>query len=253
GTRILTAAHVIGDATDITVRTGDGRIRKARLRASDRASDLALLYVDDRLPPLEFAGDATAGAPVCAVGNAFGLGLSMSCGVVSAVRRSGVGFNAIEDFVQTDAAANPGMSGGALVDEEGRLAGVVTAIFTKNSDANIGVNFAVAAPLAKTVLEALDRTGGFRPLQSGMQLAALPVDNDGELALLVRRVAAGSPAEKAGIVAGDRILTVGGRRVTKPGEAAAAFARLVAPASVELGIVREGAALSVAVEFPAAP
>jgi len=87
------------------------------------------------------------GAPVCALSNAFGLGIGITCGVVSANRRTGVGFNHTEDFIQTDASVNPGSSGGALVDLEGKLVGLLSAIFTKDSDSDIGVNFAVSTEL----------------------------------------------------------------------------------------------------------
>jgi S1-C subfamily serine protease len=98
--------------------------------------------------PIALAGERPeTGAPVCALSNAFGLGIGITCGVVSANRRSGIGFNRVEDFLQTDAALNPGSSGGALVDLDGRLVGLLSAIFTKDSDANIGVNFAVSTEL----------------------------------------------------------------------------------------------------------
>jgi len=158
---IATAAHVVARATSVTVRDADGARYKAEIVAIDEASDLALLRIEKPVAPLEIAARRPAtGAHVCVIGNAFGLGLSLTCGVVSAGARSGIGFNAVEDFIQTDAAVNPGASGGALVDEEGRLVGLISAIFTKQSDANTGVNFAVSADLllirVKTMLQ---RTG----------------------------------------------------------------------------------------------
>lgn len=145
---IVTAAHVVAKARTVTVRDHSGSTHTAEMVALDPAADLALLRVAAPLPPIEIAPERPAtGAHACVIANAFGLDLSITCGVVSANRRSGIGFNPIEDFIQTDAAANPGASGGALVDEEGRLLGLISAIFTKESDANAGVNFAVSAAL----------------------------------------------------------------------------------------------------------
>lgn len=145
---VVTAAHVVAKATEVSVRDHTGTRLPARVVAIDLDSDLALLRVDAAIAPIAIAGERPAnGADVCAIGNAFGLDISITCGVVSARSRSGIGFNAIEDFIQTDAAVNPGASGGALVDDEGRLVGMLSAIFTMDSDANAGVNFAVSTDL----------------------------------------------------------------------------------------------------------
>ena len=110
---IATAWHVLEPAKRIDVRLYDGRIIPARLIAKDAASDIALLGVDIELVPFEIAPEARLAQPVCAIGNSYGLGLSVTCGVVSALKVTNAGFNAVEDFVQTDAAANPGSSGGS--------------------------------------------------------------------------------------------------------------------------------------------
>ncbi|UUX49537.1 trypsin-like peptidase domain-containing protein [Nisaea acidiphila] len=145
---IATALHVVAKATEIHVRAPDGTVLPAELLRADPRTDLAFLRIDAETVPIRLAEDRPeTGAPVCALSNAFGLGIGITCGVVSANRRSGVGFNRVEDFLQTDAALNPGSSGGALVDLEGRLVGLLSAIFTKDSDANIGVNFAVSTEL----------------------------------------------------------------------------------------------------------
>jgi len=144
----VTAAHVVAKATSVRVRDHEGTVHEAEIVAIDGAADLALLRTAAPIPPVVLAQDRPAtGSHACIVANAFGLGLSITCGVVSAERRSGIGFNPLEDFIQTDAAANPGTSGGALVDEDGRLIGLVTAIFTMESDANAGVNFASSVAL----------------------------------------------------------------------------------------------------------
>jgi len=145
---IVTAAHVVSRATSVTVRDEAGDRHPAKIVAVDVPADLALLRIEKPVKPVTIAPERPAtGAHVCVIGNAFGLDLSITCGIVSARQRSGIGFNRIEDFIQTDAAVNPGASGGALIDEQGRLVGLVSAIFTKESDANAGVNFAVSSDL----------------------------------------------------------------------------------------------------------
>lgn len=151
---IVTAAHVVVRATEVMIRDHEGKQVPAEILAIDGASDIALLRVNAPTRPITFAPERPAtGAHVCAIANAFGLDLSITCGIVSARARSGIGFNPIEDFIQTDAAVNPGASGGALIDREGRLVGMLSAIFTKESDANAGVNFAVSAELLRRRIE----------------------------------------------------------------------------------------------------
>ena len=151
-----------------------GRILPARLIAKDAASDIAVLGVDAELPPIGIASPPQLAQPVCSVGNAFGLGLSVTCGVVSALNVSNAGFNPVEDFVQTDAASNPGVSGGALVDAEGRLVGMMSAIFASKADNNIGVNFAVSTDLLLRVVDALVADGEVRYPSPGWRLRTAP-------------------------------------------------------------------------------
>ena len=224
GGYLATALHVVERALEIAVRLPDGRHLPATLVGKDPASDLALLKVDADLPPLRYAPEPALGDPVCAVGNQFGLDLSVSCGVVSALHRAGTGFNPIEDFVQTDAAVNPGASGGALVNGEGRLVGLLSAIFTMESDANIGVNFAVSAALLRRVVEDLRAHGVVRRGTPGLGLAELaPEERVAAVGLRVRGVLPGGAAEAAGVVAGDLLTAVDGRRVVKVAEAIAAI------------------------------
>ncbi len=158
---IVTAAHVVAQATSVQVRDHAGETHDAEIVAVDGAADLALLRVAAAIEPIGIADEQPEyGAHVCIVSNAFGLGLSITCGIVSANRRSGIGFNSVEDFIQTDAAANPGTSGGALVDGHGRLVGLVTGIFTMESDANAGVNFATSIRLLNVRIDRmLESTG----------------------------------------------------------------------------------------------
>ena len=243
GGYLATALHVVDRAEVITVRLSDGRILPADFVAGDAASDLALLRVATDLPLLPLAPEPPLGAPVCAVGNQFGLGISVTCGVVSAVRRSGVGFNPVEDFIQTDAVVNPGTSGGALVDREGRLVGLVSAIFTKETDADIGVNFAASAALVMRVVEDLAAHGRVIRGRSGMRVEDLAAAERARLVgARVVMVAPGGAAEAAGLLPGDVIVEIAGRRIRKAAEVTAAV-QLHRPGDrLEIHLSRDGAA-----------
>ena len=156
---LVTAAHVITRATEIEIVTEDGMRHAAAVIAVDNQRDIAILETKLKRRPITLRlTDPAIGEHGCAIGNSFGLGLSISCGVVSAIHRKQVGFNPTEDFVQTDAAINPGGSGGALVDADGRLIGMIDGIFTKEADIDAGVNFAVSVPLLIEGAELLRRS-----------------------------------------------------------------------------------------------
>ena len=209
GGYIATNVHVIGKAVDVDVLTEDGRLFKAEIVGRDAATDIALLKVPAELPVPETGPVPALAAPVCAIGNQFGLGLSVTCGVVSALSRSGIGFNPVEDFIQTDAAVNPGGSGGALLDAEARLVGMVSAIFTKQSDADIGVNFATSVPLLMRVVGDLKTHGRVIRAAPGFKAAPLPrglaAAGGG---VLIESVVLDGPAFGAGIEAGDVVTHV---------------------------------------------
>ncbi len=251
GGLLATALHVVDRAEAITVRLADGRRYAAELVAGDGASDLALLRIPVDLPLLEMAPEPVLGAPVCAVGNAFGLDLSVTCGVVSATRRSGVGFNPVEDFIQTDASVNPGASGGALVDQEGRLVGLLSAIFTKDADADIGVNFAVSSALLMRVVEDLAAHGRVRRPRSGFRVADLDPAGPGE-AVGVRVVAVepGGAGEAAGLAEGDLVTGIAGR-ATRKASAATAAIQLQRPGDrVDLEVQRGGIQHTLTLDLP---
>lgn len=264
GGLLATALHVVDRAEAVTVRLADGRRFAAELVAGDGATDIALLRIPVDLPPLAPAPEPALGAPVCAVGNAFGLDLSVTCGVVSAVRRSGVGFNPVEDFIQTDASVNPGASGGALVDQDGRLVGLLSAIFTKQADADIGVNFAVSAALLMRVVEDLAAYGRVRRPVSGFRVADLdpgaadeaggeasgkPVTQQA-VGVRVIAVAAGGAAEAAGLVEGDLVTAIAGRAMRKASDATAAIQLQHPGARVALEVWRDGAARTLSLDLP---
>lgn len=250
GHQILTAMHVIEGAEEILIRTADGDVVAADLIGADPFTDIAVLRIEAALPPLPFRGDAILGESVCAVGNAFGLGLTIACGVVSGVHMAGIGFNPIEDFVQTDAAINPGVSGGALIDGEGRMVGLVSAIFTKTSDANIGINFAVAMPLVERVVDDIIETGRFQPPRTGMRLGSWPpTGEEGRMSASVLAIEPGSPSEAAGFQIGDRVIRAAGRRVRGPADFVSAVGRLGPHAEFEIEAERDGSPIFITMEL----
>ncbi len=251
GGYLVTALHVVERAREITVRLPDGRQVAAELVGRDAATDLALIKVDADLPLLEDAPEPALGAPVCALGNQFGLGLSVSCGVVSALHRSGVGFNPIEDFVQTDASVNPGASGGPLVDAQGRLVGVVSAIFTREADADIGVNFAASVALVQRVVGDLVRYGRVVRVRSGLRVTDLEPEERARLVgARVRSVAPAGAAERAGLRPGDVIVAVGARRVRKASDVTSALQLHRPGERVSLSVRRGGASAMIELRLP---
>ncbi len=162
---ILTAAHVVGRATRIEIMNNSGMRFDGHLVAVDRASDLAVIRAEQEGQPASFDSRLPeVGAHACVIANSFGLGLSLSCGVISAVARKNIGFNETEDFIQTDAAVNPGASGGALIAADGSVLGLVDAIFTKETDSNAGVNFSVSARLIRDVVAHWHSEGRFNKI-----------------------------------------------------------------------------------------
>ncbi|MEP1030810.1 MAG: PDZ domain-containing protein, partial [Alphaproteobacteria bacterium] len=185
--------------------------------------------------------------------NPFGRGVSVSCGVVSAVGRANAGFNEIEDFIQTDAAVNPGGSGGALVDGKGRLIGMVSAIFAQGSDANIGVNFAASQPIVARVVRDLLAYGKVLEATAGMETAALSdfqqMTTGG---VAVAEVVRDGPAFAAGIDAGDIVTQIGGRPIMSPRHFRAALFRHRAGDTVEMTLRRADKVLRITVTLAAA-
>ena len=213
---VLTNHHVIADADEITVTLLDRRRLEAKLVGSDEGTDIALLRIDaDRLKALPM-GDSTSlkvGDFVVAIGNPFGLGQTVTSGIVSALGRSGLNIEGYEDFIQTDASINPGNSGGALVDLDGRLVGINTAIIAP-AGGNVGIGFAVPTHMVKGVMEQLLEYGEVRRGRLGVIIQdvtpdlAEALDLDTVEGAVVTQVEPDSAAEKAGIKAGDVIIEV---------------------------------------------
>ncbi|HEY9055684.1 MAG TPA: trypsin-like peptidase domain-containing protein [Aurantimonas sp.] len=248
GRTIVTADHVLGRANAVRVRLASGAVRDADITLRDADTDIALLQIAEPLPPLAFPADIRTGADACVLGNAFGLGISLACGVVSATGRRGVGFNRVEDFIQSDAAINPGMSGAPLITADGHVAGMASAIFTKSSDGNLGVNFAVSARLLAAVLDD-GEDGRIDRRAAGLILRPLPAPGEtGEPGAEVVRVSPGSPEDRAGMAEGDRIRAIGELAVRGQPDYLAAIVLAAGQDTLTFSIERAGELLDILVQ-----
>ena len=219
---VLTNHHVIENADKITVTLSDRRRLDAKLIGSDKGTDVALLQVDaDGLSALDFADsdDLEVGDYVIAIGNPFGLGQTVTSGIVSALGRSGLNAEGYEDFIQTDASINPGNSGGALVDLDGKLVGINSAIISP-AGGNVGIGFAIPSDMARSVMDQLIHYGKVQRGLLGITIQDLTPDLATALDIkvdqgaIVTQVQPGSAAEKAGIAAGDVITALNGHEIS---------------------------------------
>lgn len=264
GGTIVTNHHVVAGADEITVVLADKREFAARLLGSDEHTDLAVLSVDaggESLPYIEFRDSDTVevGDLVLAIGNPFGVGQTVTSGIVSAEARTRVGISDLNFFIQTDAAINPGNSGGALIDMSGRLIGINTAIYSQ-SGGSIGIGFAVPSNMVHSVVAGFSGGGG-RLQRPWLGAWGKAVTSEVAQALSLRRptgvlieeVAAGSPAERAGIQTGDVVLEVNGRPVDDPQALTYRVTTLPMGGSVEMLVWRQGQERKVALPVRGAP
>jgi Do/DeqQ family serine protease len=244
---VLTNNHVIEDADDIQIVLLDGRQMHASVRGSDPESDLAVLKTDGKDLPVITLGrldNVQVGDPVLAIGNPYGLGNTVTHGIVSALGRNQLGANTFEDFIQTDAAINLGNSGGALVDYGGNLIGINSLIFSPSGGSQ-GLGFAIPVSIAKNVLEQIIRDGevtrgwlGIEPQEITPDLAtalALP-SADG---VLIRMVLKSSPADRAGMLARDVVLEIDGRPTRDVPGLLAQIAAMTPGTQAKLKVLRE--------------
>ena len=220
---ILTNNHVVEGGDEIEVTLNDTRRAKAKVIGTDPDSDLAILKIDlDKLPVIVLgSSDALqVGDQVLAIGNPFGVGQTVTSGIVSALGRNQLGINTFENFIQTDAAINPGNSGGALVDVNGNLLGINTAIYSR-SGGSMGIGFAIPVSTAKQVMEGIVKDGvvtrgwiGVEPQELTPELAeTFKLKMDSASGVIITGVLQGGPAAQAGIKPGDVITTIAGKRV----------------------------------------
>lgn len=219
---IITNHHVIESADEIEVAFADGRTMSATIVGTDPETDLAVLKVDAiDLPAITLADpdQSHVGDVVLAIGNPFGVGQTVTQGIISALGRSHLGINTFENFIQTDASINPGNSGGALVDTSGHLVGVNSAIYSR-SGGSMGIGFAIPVSLAKQVMEQIIRQGSVVRGWVGIEAQDITPQLAESFRLshtrgsLIAGVLRNSPAEKAGLKPGDILLEINGNRVT---------------------------------------
>jgi len=243
---LLTNNHVIDGADDIEVLLSDGRRADARVVGTDPETDVALLEIDLADLPVITFGDTDAlqvGDVVLAIGNPFGVGQTVTSGIVSALGRNQLGINTFENFIQTDAAINPGNSGGALVDASGNLMGINTAIYSR-SGGSMGIGFAIPAGTARQVMEDLIRDGrvtrgwiGVEPRDLTPEIAntfRLPISQG----VLITGVLQNGPAAAGGVRPGDVVVQVGGTAVANTAQLLNAVAGLKPDARTTIAVQR---------------
>ena len=251
---ILTNNHVIANADQISVRLTDGRTLSAKLVGTDPETDIAVIQVKaPGLTALKLANSdgARVGDFVVAIGNPFGLGQTVTSGIVSALARSGLGITKYDDLIQTDASINPGNSGGALVTLAGELLGINTAIYSQ-SGGNIGIGFAIPIKMANQVMEQLVQYGEVKRGYLGAEMqnldpelaAAFGIDGRGGAVLV--NIVPGSQADKAGLQAGDVVTGINGKPVRDASDLRNRIALMRVGDPVKLEVVRDGKRLDVA-------
>ena len=245
---VLTNLHVIEGADEIVVALTDGRQAVAKVLGVDADSDLAVLQVEmSQLPVLgfELLDPPRIGDVVLAIGNPFGVGQTITMGIVSALGREGLGINTYENFIQTDAAINPGNSGGALVDTNGRLVGINTAIYSR-SGGSLGIGFAIPAAAAQKVLSEIVTFGFVKRGWLGIEPQDLTPDLARAFGLervrgvIIAGIMRDGPGAKGGLRVGDIVQTIAGQPVNDTQRLMARIAANAPGETVELGIYRNG-------------
>ena len=252
---VLTNNHVVQAADEIAVSLADGRQFEARLVGADPESDLAVLKIDARdLPAITFgrSDSLQVGDVVLAIGNPFDVGQTVTMGIVSALGRTNLGINTFENFIQTDAAINQGNSGGALVDSNGNLVGINTAIFSRTGG-SIGIGFAIPSTIVTQVMDQLIKSGKVQRGYFGIE----PEDITGEMAELLRLprtegvvlkgVQRASPASKAGLEPGDVMLSINGQPVLNSKAMLNQISQLLPGSDARVKVVRSGKEVDVQV------
>lgn len=255
---ILTNNHVVQSADEISVALPDGRRLPARLVGADPETDLALLRVEARnLPAITFghAESLKVGDVVLAIGNPFDVGQTVTMGIVSALGRNNLGINRFENFIQTDAAINRGNSGGALIDVQGQLVGINSAIFSPNSrsGSSVGIGFAIPTTMINEVLRQLIAQGRVSRGYFGIEPEDITPDLADTLGLsrkqgvVVRGVARSAPAGRAGMEPGDVLLAINGAPVIDSTAMLSQIAALAPGSTAQVQVQRRGRALDLAV------
>lgn len=248
---IVTNAHVINGADEITVALNDGRKARATVIGSDADSDLAVIKVElDNLVPMAFRAEPIrVGDVSLAIGNPFGVGQTVTQGIISATGRTGIGVSSFEDFIQTDAAINPGNSGGALVDANGALIGINTAIYSR-SGGSMGIGFAIPNQIVQQVMTSLISTGKVSRGWMGIEMVRMtddPTNIESRSNVIIRQVWQNSPAEHAGLKSGDKIVRIDGVQITNINELVGVVARKAPGSQLTVEIMRDQIPMTVQV------
>lgn len=245
---ILTNNHVVETADQIEVAFEDGRKAAAKLIGTDPETDLAVIKIDlPDLPAVTFGNveEARVGDVVLAIGNPFGVGQTVTMGIISALGRSQLGINLYENFIQTDAAINPGNSGGALIDASGNLLGINSAIYSRNGG-SLGIGFAIPVSTVKSVMDAIISKGqvvrgwiGVEPRDITPELAE-NLSLDRQEGVIIAAVLRNAPADKGGMRPGDILLSVDGKPVTNMSEMFNLIAVLQPESKTNIVVLRDG-------------
>jgi serine protease DegS len=258
---LLTNNHVTAGADQIIVALKDGRETLARVIGSDPETDLAVLKIDlKNLPAITLgrSDQINIGDVTLAIGNPFGVGQTVTMGIISATGRNQLGLNTYEDFIQTDAAINPGNSGGALVDAHGNLIGINTAIFSKSGGSQ-GIGFAIPVKLATEVMKAIIENGQVIRGWLGIEVQPLTPELAESFGLgshsgiLVAGIYRNGPAQKAGLLPGDLILTIDGEAAIDGRRSMNQVARAKPGEKVAIGVLRGGETLELTAEIGVRP
>ena len=259
---ILTNHHVVEAADQIEVALSDGRKAKAHVIGSDPETDLAVIKIElsGNLPAITFGHpeQAQVGDMVLAIGNPFGVGETVTMGIVSALKRDHLGINIFEDFIQTDAAINPGNSGGALVDSYGNLLGINSAIYSPNGG-SLGIGFAISATTAKKTMEQIIQHGSVTRgwVGAGVQELTPELAESFKLGdtkgVLITEVIRHSPAEQAGVKTGDILIAIGDKTINGSSAMLETVANLPPGKVVALKLLRNGATISLQVKIGKRP
>jgi serine protease Do len=259
---IITNHHVVDGADEVKIAFSDGRETTARIVGTDPKIDIAVLKVEKSDLPALPMGNSSAvqvGEIVLAIGNPFGLGQTMTMGIVSATGRGGLGIEDYEDFIQTDASINPGNSGGALINVRGELIGINTAILARGVPGNVGVGFAVPIEMARSAMEQILDHGkvirGFLgvSIQEVTPAIAEAFDLEEAHGALVGGVTEDTPASRAGIRKGDVILELDGRAVEDPRDLQLRIVREQPGTTVNLTVSRDGSERQIRVKLAELP
>jgi Do/DeqQ family serine protease len=245
---ILTNNHVVSQADQIIVALQDGRRAAAKIIGTDPDTDLAVIKIElDKLPvlPFKLSGNEV-GDVVLAIGNPFGVGQTVTQGIISATGRSDLGINTYEDFIQTDAAINPGNSGGALIDVAGNLIGVNTAIFSQ-SGGSLGIGFAIPAKVCEQVLNSILKDG--RVVRGWLGISLMPIQQDNVMqpkqgGVVVADVLKNGPAAQAGLLKGDKITQVNDEKITSASHLINYVALQAPNSSIQIQVQRGDQALT---------